>query len=88
MMDKTINCGQKRVEIYMEDPNELIEHSIAMFGKAYNSIYRKLNILTAIMKELKKKVDKITFYKKVTIRSEDKFRDDWMSTINTDLKYT
>ena len=76
MMDKTINCGQKRVEIYMEDPNELIEHSIAMFGKAYNSVYRKLNVLTTIMKELKKKVGKITFYKKVTIRSEDKFRDD------------
>ena len=87
-MDKTINCGQKRVEIYMEDPNELIEHSIAMFGKAYNSVYRKLNVLTTIMKELKKKVGKITFYKKVTIRSEDKFRDDWMSTINTGLKYT
>ena len=60
----------------MEDPNELIEHSIAMFGKAYNSVYRKLNVLTTIMKELKKKVGKITFYKKVTIRSEDKFRDD------------
>ena len=60
----------------MEDPNELIEHSIAMFGKACNSVYRKLNVLTTIMKELKKKVDKITFYKKVTIRSEDKFRDD------------
>lgn len=72
----------------MEDPNELIEHSIAMFGKAYNSVYRKLNVLTTIMKELKKKVGKITFYKKVTIRSEDKFRDDWMSTINTGLKYT
>ena len=72
----------------MEDPNELIEHSIAMFGKAYNSVYRKLNVLTTIMKELEKKVGKITFYKKVTIRSEDKFRDDWMSTINTGLKYT
>ena len=60
----------------MEDQNELIEHSIAMFGKAYNSVYRKLNVLTTIMKELKKKVGKITFYKKVTIRSEDKFRDD------------
>ena len=72
----------------MEDQNELIEHSIAMFGKAYNSVYRKLNVLTTIMKELKKKVGKITFYKKVTIRSEDKFRDDWMSTINTGLKYT
>ena len=87
MMDKTINCGQERVETYMEDPNELIEHSIARFGKAYNLIYRKLNVLTAIMKELKKKVDEMTFYKKVTIRSEDKFRDDWMSTINTGLKY-
>ena len=64
MMDKTINCGQERVETYMEDPNELIEHSIARFGKAYNLIYRKLNVLTAIMKELKKKVDEMTFTRK------------------------
>ena len=59
-----------------------------MFGKAYNSIGGKLNVLSAMMKGQKTKLTKMIFYKKVIISSGDEFRDDWMSYMSTSQKYT
>lgn len=47
-----------------------------MFGKAYNSIGGKLNVLSAMMKGQKTKLTKMIFYKKVIISSGDELRYD------------